>query len=97
MENIEVIDKLSSFYKVFGDTTRLRILNLLTEGEKNVGDIAFILSMNQSAISHQLQILRISDLVKTNKVGKTVNYSLSDDHIKVILKYGYEHILERGK
>lgn len=97
MEKTEMIDKLSAFYKVFGDATRLRILNLLTEGEKNVGEIAFLLSMQQSAISHQLQILRISDLVKTNKVGKTVYYSLSDDHIKVILKFGYEHILERGK
>lgn len=95
VEKIEIIQELSEFYKIFGDTTRLRILNILLEGEKSVGEIATTLDMSPSAISHQLQILRMTNLVKTSKIGKMVYYSLSDDHIKIILKYGFEHIHER--
>lgn len=92
----EMIEDVSDFYKVFGDATRLRILTLLLEGEKNVGEIANNLEMSQSAISHQLKTLRLHNLVRTHKKGQTVYYNLSDDHIKIILKYGFEHIEERN-
>lgn len=93
----EMIEDVSDFYKVFGDATRLRILTLLLEGEKNVGEITSALNMSQSAISHQLKTLRLNNLVKTNKSGQIVYYKLSDDHIKIILKYGFEHIEERNQ
>lgn len=85
----------SEFFKLFGDVTRLQILRVLLSGEKNVNEIASILNRSQSAISHQLKIFRLSNIVRTRKEGKTVYYSLSDDHIKIILEYGWEHIKER--
>ena len=93
---MEVEKEVSEFFKLFGDVTRLRILSILLEGEKNVSEIATLLNMGQSAISHQLKLFRISNLVRTRKQGKTVYYRLSDDHIKIILKYGFEHIKERN-
>ena len=88
------LDKLAEFFKVFGDKTRLNILKLLLENEMNVGEISAKLDMNSSAISHQLRILRTTNLVKTRKDGKEVLYSISDDHVKQIYKIGLEHVME---
>ena len=93
----DLLSGLSEFFKIFGDSTRLRILDVLLNGEKCVNEISDILNVSQSAISHQLKNLRTSNLVKTNKIGKTVKYSIADDHIKIILEYGLEHIMEEVK
>ena len=90
----ELLYGLSEFYKIFGDQTRLKILDALTNKPLCVNEISELLDMNQSAISHQLKNLRASNLVRTEKVGKHVYYSISDNHIKVILNYGIEHIME---
>ena len=95
MHSKELITGLSEFFKIFADPTRLRILDLLLEGEKCVKEISDTLDVSQSAISHQLKTLRSSNLVKTNKKGQTVNYSISDNHIEIIMKYGTEHIKEK--
>ena len=86
---------LAELFKVFGDSTRARILYVLHESEVCVCDIADILGMTISAISHQLRILKSARLVKFRKEGKTVYYSLADEHVKTILGMGMEHILER--
>lgn len=90
----ELLFGLSEFYKIFGDTTRLIILDLLLNKPLCVNEISEKLDVSQSAVSHQLKILRLSNLVATDKIGKNVYYKISDDHIKVILKYGLEHISE---
>lgn len=90
----ELLYGLSEFYKIFGDQTRLRILDALLNKPLCVSEISELLDMIQSAISHQLKNLRASNLVKTEKIGKNVYYSISDEHIKIILKYGLEHISE---
>ena len=90
----ELLYGLSEFYKIFGDQTRLRILDALLNKPLCVSEISELLDMTQSAISHQLKNLRSSNLVKGEKNGKNVYYSISDDHIKIILKYGLEHISE---
>ena len=90
----ELLYSLSEFYKIFGDQTRLRILDALLNKPLCVNEISELLDMTQSAISHQLKNLRTSNLVKTDKIGKNVYYSISDEHIKIILKYGLEHISE---
>ena len=90
----ELLYGLSEFYKIFGDQTRLKILDALTNKPLCVNEISELLDMNQSAISHQLKNLRASNLVRTEKVGKNVYYSISDNHIKVILNYGIEHIMD---
>ena len=90
----ELLYGLSEFYKIFGDQTRLRILDVLINKPLCVNEISELLDMTQSAISHQLKNLRASNLVKTEKIGKNVYYSISDEHIKIILKYGLEHISE---
>lgn len=90
----ELLYGLSEFYKIFGDQTRLRILDALLNKPLCVNEISELLDMTQSAISHQLKNLRTSNLVKTDKIGKNVYYSISDEHIKIILKYGSEHISE---
>lgn len=90
----ELLFGLSEFYKIFGDQTRLRILDLLLNKPLCVNEISEKLDVSQSAISHQLKILRLSNLVKAEKNGKKVYYSISDNHIKIILKYGLEHISE---
>ena len=91
----EILEELGEFYKIIGDTTRLRILELLQKDELNVSEISSKLDMTASAISHQLQVLRYHDLVKTRRNGKEIYYSLKDEHINVIFKFGLEHILER--
>jgi len=90
----ERIYDLADLFKVFSDSTRIRILYLLIGGEKNVSDISDELSMNQSAVSHQLKTLKQSDLVKVRREGKAMFYSLADSHVESILKIGMEHILE---
>ncbi len=90
----EEIQDLSEFFKVFGDSTRLRILFLLKEGEFCVHDISIMVDMNQTAVSHQLKSLRQARLVKYRKDGKQVFYSLNDEHINEILAIGLRHINE---
>ena len=85
---------LSDLFKMFADSTRVRILHALEKKELCVCDLANLLSMTKSAISHQLQSLRLTNLVKHRKVGKEVYYSLADDHVKAILDIGFEHIFE---
>lgn len=85
---------LADFYKIFGDSTRIRILFVLYDTELCVCDIAELLGMTVSAISHQLRVLKQARLVKYRRVGKTVYYSLADDHIHAILAQGMEHIRE---
>ena len=88
----EFIQELAEFFKIFGDGTRIRILQLLLTGERNVGELAEALDMSQSAVSHQLRVLRQNDLVKYRKEGKTVFYSLDDEHIRMVLEQGMTHI-----
>ena len=85
---------LAELFKVFGDSTRIRILFVLFEDEHSVSDIAESLTMTQSAISHQLRALKQSKLVKYRREGKTVFYSLADDHVRSILDQGMEHVAE---
>ena len=90
----ETFDKLADFFKVLGDNTRIRIVWALDQNELCVCDIANILGMTKSAVSHQLGTLRNAKLVKFRKVGKTVYYSLADDHVRIMLESGLEHISE---
>ncbi len=92
-ENEKLFD-LSELFKVFGDPTRVRILFVLCEAELCVCDLAEALHMTQSAISHQLAILKRSKLVKSRREGKSVFYSLADDHVRTIISQGMEHISE---
>ena len=85
---------LADLFKVFSDSTRIRILYVLMDGEKNVGDISEAVEMNQSAVSHQLKTLKTSHLVKVRRDGKAMLYSLADDHVETILKIGMERISE---
>ena len=85
---------LAELFKVFGDTTRIRILFVLFESEMCVCDMAETLNMTQSAISHQLRLLKSSGLIRARRQGKSVFYSLADDHVSTIMKQGWEHILE---
>lgn len=94
MPDEEVLYDLAEFFKVFGDSTRIRILYVLFQSEMCVCDIAEILNMTQSAISHQLRVLKQMQLVRFRREGKTVFYSLSDGHIKTIINQGLEHIAE---
>ena len=85
---------LSEFFKVFGDSTRIKILYVLSQSEMCVCDIATLLQMGQSAISHQLRVLKQMRLVSFRREGKTVFYKLADSHIQTILNQGMEHISE---
>ncbi len=86
---------LAELFKVFGDSTRIRILFVLFEAEVCVCDLAQALNMTQSAISHQLKILKQSKLVKNRREGKSIFYSLADEHVKTIINQGLEHIEEK--
>lgn len=90
----EVLYDLAELFKVFGDSTRIKILCALFEAEMCVCDIANLLNITQSAISHQLRVLKSNRLVKYRKEGKVVYYSLDDDHIKHIFDAGLNHIIE---
>ncbi len=94
MPDEEQLLNLAEFYKVFGDSTRIKILYVLSQSEMCVCDIATLLQMGQSAISHQLRMLKQMRLVKFRRDGKTVFYSLADGHIETILAQGMEHIGE---
>lgn len=85
---------LAEFYKIFGDPTRLKILLSLKDGEASVNDLAKRVNMTQSAVSHQLRILKQARLAKVKREGKNSFYSYDDEHIHLILKLGIEHILE---
>ena len=92
-EETELYD-LAELFKVFGDSTRIRILFVLFEAEVCVCDLAKALNMTQSAISHQLRILTQNKLVKSRREGKSIFYSLADDHVRTIINQGREHIEE---
>lgn len=94
MPDETVLQELANFYKVFGDPTRIKILFVLFQSELCVCDLAEVLNMTQSAISHQLRLLKQMKLVKNRREGKTVFYSLADGHIQTILDQGMEHISE---
>ena len=85
---------LSELFRIFGDSTRIRILYVLFESEMCVCDIAALLGMTQSASSHQLRALKNARLVKARREGKTVFYALADDHVKTIINQGLEHVSE---
>ena len=92
-EETELYD-LAELFKVFGDSTRIRILFVLFEAEVCGCDLAQALNMTQSAISHQLKILKQNKLVKSRREGKSIFYSLADDHVRTIISMGREHIEE---
>ena len=94
MPGEEELGDLAELFKIFGDTTRIKILYVLFQSELCVCDIAALLNMGQSAISHQLKVLKQSKLVKSRREGKSVFYSLSDSHVRTIIDQGVEHIEE---
>ena len=94
MPDEKELNDLADLFKIFGDYTRIRILFVLFEAEVCVCDLAAVLSMTQSAISHQLRILKQNKLVKSRREGKSVFYSLADDHVRRIIAQGREHIEE---
>lgn len=94
MPDEEQLYDLAELFKMFGDTTRIRILYVLFESEMCVCDIAEVLKMTQSAISHQLRLLKQAKLVKNRREGKTVYYSLADEHVRTIIYQGMEHVEE---
>ncbi len=95
MPDIEEMYDLAELFKVFGDSTRIRILFALFDSEYCVGDLAESLEMNQSAVSHQLKILKVNKLIKSRREGKQVYYSLADEHVSTIIAMGREHIEEK--
>lgn len=90
----ELIADMSDMFKIFGDQTRVKILMALESGELCVCDIAAVMNMSQSAISHQLRVLKQSNIVKTRREGKVVYYSISDDHVKEIFDMAMVHVQE---
>ena len=94
MPDEDTLYDLTELFRIFGGSTRIRILYVLFEAEMCVCDIAALLGMTQSAISHQLRALKNAKLVTSRREGKTVFYSLADDHVKTIIDQGLEHILE---
>ncbi|MBO5237902.1 MAG: helix-turn-helix transcriptional regulator [Lachnospiraceae bacterium] len=90
----EVLYEVAELFKVFGDSTRIRILYALFGNELCVGDIAEVLSMSQSSVSHQLRILKDAKLVKFRREGKSIFYALDDDHVYHIMEMGMEHVEE---
>ena len=90
----EVILNLADFFKIFSDSTRIKILYALDKSELCVCDISSLLNMTISAVSHQLKLLRESNLVKTHREGKVIYYSLADEHVQKIIECGLEHVME---
>lgn len=90
----ETLDAIAELFKAFGDPTRVEILSLLLVQERCVGDIAEAIGLSQSAVSHQLRILKQIHLIKYRRDGKNMLYSLADDHVRTILEMGLEHVLE---
>lgn len=95
MPDEAVLYEAAELLKVFGDSTRIRIIFVLCESEMCVCDIANLLNMTQSAISHQLRVLKQARLVKFRREGKTIFYSLADAHVKTIFYYAMEHVMEQ--
>ena len=99
MDNREIPDldmlfELADLFKVFGDSTRLRIMYAISDGELSVLSIAETLGMEQSTISHQLRVLRNNKLVRARREGKQIYYTLDDDHVKKIIEMGIDHLME---
>lgn len=94
MPNEEILYDLAELFRVFGDSTRIKIMYTLFENELCVNDIADVLDMTQSAVSHQLRVLKANKLVKFRRDGKSIIYSLDDDHVRSILALGMEHVEE---
>ncbi len=94
MPHDEALFDLAELFKIFGDSTRIKILYVLFESEMCVCDIATLVGVSQSAISHQLRVLKQANLIKPRRDGKTVFYSLADDHVRTIINNGTEHIFE---
>ena len=91
----DILFDVSDFFKILGDSTRAKIMWALDKSEMCVCDLAVLLGMTKSAISHQLKVLREANLVKFREMGKMVMYSLDDDHVKTIFEMALEHVLER--
>ncbi|MCI6913947.1 MAG: metalloregulator ArsR/SmtB family transcription factor [Lachnospiraceae bacterium] len=94
MPDDEFLFELCDLFRIFGDSTRIKILFVLMDREMNVGDIATELNLNQSAVSHQLRVLKDAKIVKFRRDGKSMYYSLDDDHVRNILALGMEHVEE---
>lgn len=94
MPEMKRLYELSDFFKVMGDSTRIQLLWALEESEMCVGDLAVLLNMTKSAVSHQLKVLRGAKLVRAAKRGKNVFYSLDDEHVKIVLEKALEHVDE---
>ena len=94
MPDEEMLYDLAELFRIFADSTRIKILYVLFEAEMCVGDIGEVLRMTQSAISHQLRVLKQAKLVKFRREGKTVYYSLADEHVRTIIGMGMEHLCE---
>lgn len=94
LPDTSLLYELSDFFKVMGDGTRIQLLWALEESEMCVNDLAALLNMTKSAVSHQLKVLRTAKLVKAQKKGKNVYYSLSDDHVKTVFQMALEHVCE---
>lgn len=92
----ETVFSVADFFKIFGDSTRFKILYALDKSQMCVCDISALLNMSISAVSHQLKVLRDSNLVKTKREGKVVFYSLADEHVMKVLECGVEHIQEKN-
>ncbi len=97
MQDIDLLNKISEFFKILGDKTRTKILFALNKNEMCVCDIANVLGMSKSSISHQLSTLRKSGIVKCKKVGKEVFYALNDEHVKEVFDVAIEHINHKRK
>ena len=95
IEDEDILFELSELFKVFGDSTRIKILCLLLNGEKNVTELSETLKITQSAISQQLRVLKLNGLVKFRREGKSLIYSLEDEHVESILEIGIEHLSEK--
>lgn len=96
MPDEDTLFDLAELYKILGDHTRIRILMVLSRHEMCVCDIATLLSMTQSAISHQLRLLKQARLIKFRREGKTIFYSLADDHVKLLISLAIEHLQEKN-
>ena len=90
----DMMYELAELFRIFGDSTRIKILYTLLDTERCVGDIAELLQTSQSAVSHQLRVLKQSKLVRFRREGKTVYYALADDHVRTIMGMGMEHLTE---
>ena len=97
MPQEEDLYDLADFFKVFADTTRIKILYVLLKREMCVCDIAQTLEMTQSAISHQLKVLKNANLVANRREGKTIYYFLADEHVRTIVAQGFDHLIEKHK